>query len=593
MTADAGVPGIRPRHRTIDVHALPAPGPAEGPLTWAQQHMLTLFEELHPQTDPLNLRFAAKLRPGLTEDEVLDALADLVRTYDTLRTRYAVTPDGPVQRVSAAVRLRVAVHDCPAEAGETLATQVLAEAAARPFDIGAEWPVRAAIVVVDGAPRHLLLALCHLAVDHEGAEWMRHHLRALLPPQPARAPVPATPYRMLGEAERERTAAGVRGGVRAVAHHERTFAAMPQTMLPRALAEAEPPRYRYLEFHSPALALALPALAARHNSSPATVLFAGLAAVSGFVAGLPRAFLQLTVGNRARARLHGAVGMFTQDVPVAVDLTDATVADVIGRATPAVFQAARFGAYPPADLAAARRAAELRRGVAFDLSCWLNYRTSAEHTAPATGRPTAAELDRAAARTRWRWLDGTDNSTSTYFVFADSRPRRVTLTTILDTALLPAAEAVEWLRAVERVLCASLGGDVAVAAIGERTGLAPDPRGDGWFLSDAGWAHLPTVTDLVRRTSAAEHAAVLAEPSAEGPRLVAYLQGARTPPDPAALHAACTAALPGLRTAVAPHEYVVCAGPPPRSPDPAAWRRAPVLARGTGRSSTLPEPHPA
>jgi hypothetical protein len=277
--------------------------------------------------------------------------------------------------------------------------------------------------------------------------------------------------------------------------------------------------------------------------------------------------------------------MFTQDVPVAVDLTDATVADVIARATPAVFQAARFGAYPPADLAAARRAAELRRGVAFDLSCWLNYRAAAGSAATATTRPTAAELAQAAARTRWRWLDGTDNSTSTYFVFADHRPRRVTLTTILDTALLPADEAVAWLRAVESVLCASLTGDVAVAAIGERTGLAPDPHGEDWFLSDAGWAHLPAVTDLVRRTSAADSAAVFAEPSADGPRLVAYLHGARTPPDPDALHAACAAALPGLRTAVAPHAYVVCAAAP-RSPDPAGWRQAPVLARGTGRPRT-------
>ncbi|MFI0724307.1 condensation domain-containing protein [Streptomyces sp. NPDC021224] len=590
MTAEAVVPGLRPRHRTIDVRATHSPGPAEGPLTWAQQHMLVLFEELRPQTDPLNLRFAAKLRPGLTEDEVLDALADLVRTYDTLRTRYTVTPDGPRQQVSATVRLTVAVHDGTAETGETLATQVLAEAAARPFDIAAEWPVRAAIVAVDGAPRHLLLALCHLAVDHEGAEWIRHHLRALLPARPPRTPAPATPYRMLGEAERERSPAGARSGARAVAHHERTFAVMPQTMLPRAPAEPEPPRYRYLEFHSPALALALPALAARHNSSPATVLFAGLAAVSGFVAGLPRAFLQLTVGNRTRARLHGAVGMFTQDVPVAVDLADATVAEVIARATPAVFQAARFGAYPPADLTAARRAAELRRGLAFDLSCWLNFRTSAEHTAPATARPTAAELAAAAARTRWRRLDGTDNSTSTYFVFADSRPRRVTLTTILDTSLLPDAEAVAWLRAVESVLCASLTGDVPVTAIGERTGLAPDPRGADWHLSGAGWAHLPSVTDLVRRTSGAEHAAVFAEPSAEGPRLVAYLHGTRTAPDPTALHAACTAALPGLRTAVAPDAYVVCATPPPRSPDLTAWRQAPVLARGTGRPPVPPRP---
>ncbi|NUS14880.1 MAG: hypothetical protein HOY69_26380 [Streptomyces sp.] len=585
MTAAAASGGSGPRLRTIDFGPADPPGspPPAGPLTWAQQHMYMLFEDLHPQTDPLNLRFYTRLRSGLAEDEVVDALTDLLRTYETLRTRYVATPEGPEQRVSYAGQLSVPIHDSPADAGETVASQTMAELASRPFDIAGEWPIRLAVVNVDGSPRYLVFVLCHLAVDFMGASWMQHHLRALLPPQPPRAPVPATPYRMLSEAGWEHSPAGVRNGARAVAHHERTFSDMPQTMLPRPVAEVESPRYRYLDFHSPALAMALPALAARHNTSAATVLFAGVAAVSGFVGGLPRAFLQLTVGNRTKARLHGAVGMFTQDVPAWVDLTDATVADVITRANPAVFQAARFGNYPPADLVAARRRVESRRGVAFDLSCWLNYRSSTEQPAPAGQRPTASELAQAAARTRWRWLEGTDNSTSTYFLFADSRPRRLNLTAILDTALLPADEAVEWLRAVERVLCASLTRDVAVAEIGEHTGLSPDARGDDWFLSDAGWAHVPTVADLVRRTSKAEQAEVFAVPSPDGPRLVAYLDGSRAAADPAALHAACMAALPGLRTAVAPHEYVVCAGPAPRRPDLAGWQEAPVLARGTGR----------
>lgn len=587
MTADdmIGQPG--PRYRRIDFGCTTSPTSTTGPVTWAQQHMLTLFAELHPQTDPLNLRFYTKVRSGLAEDEVFDALADLVRTHEALRTRYVAPPEGPAQEVSGTGHLDVPIFDCPAEAAETVATQTMAALASQPFDICREWPVRCAVVCIDGSPRYLVFALCHLVVDFAGASWMRHHLREVLPPQPAQAPAPTTDYRMVSEAEWERSPAGARSGARAVAHHERTLSAMPQSMLPRPVAEVESPRYRYLDFHSPALAMALPVLAARHRTSAASVVFAGVAAVSGFVAGLPSAFLQLTVGNRSKARLQGAVGMFTQDVPVRVDLTDASFADVISRAAPAVFQAGRFGTYPPAELAARRRRIEARRGVAFDLSCWLNYRTSTDQVVPATQCPTESELAQGAARTRWRWLEGTDNSTSTYFVFADSRPRRFTLTTIVDTALLPADEAVDWLRTVERLLCASVTQDVGVAEIAETTGLCADRRGEDWYFSDTGWTHVPSVVDLVRRISGSQQAAVFPEPSADGPRLVAYLNEGRSGAGPVGLHTGCVAALPGVRTAVAPDEYVVCAGAPVHPLDAAGWRSLPVLSRGSGRADGL------
>lgn len=579
MTGQGRVfPPKAPRHRGLDFICEASPGSTTGPLTWAQQHMLLLIEEMRPKTDPLNLRFYLTLRDMLTEDEVFDALADLIQTYEALRTTYVAPPEGPAQKVSGTGHLTVEVADRPAEASEAAAADIMTALASRPFDIGGEWPIRLAVVSVDGAPRHVVVVVSHLMVDFTGAAWMRHHLRSLLPAgsRPARARVPETVYQLSDEADWERSPAGVRGGERAVSHHERTLSAMPQTMLPRPLAEVERPRYRYLEFHSRALAMAVPALAARHNTSAATVLFAGVAAVSGHVSSLPRAFLQLTVGNRTKPRVHGAVGHFTEDVPACVDLTDATVADVIARSAPAVFQAARFGSYPPSGLAAARRRIEARRGVSFDLSCWLNYRPAEEQLTPGTERPTHSELAEATHRTRWQWVEGTDNSTSSYFLFADSRPRRLTLSMTLDTALLPPDEAVGRLRAVERVLCASVGEDVGMTEIGERTGLSADARDDDWCLTDAGWAHLPSVTDLVRRTSRTRQAAVFAVPSTAGTRLVAYLDGGRSAPDPSRLRAACVAALPGLRTVVAPHEYVVCAGAPAKVSDLAGWRETPV-----------------
>jgi hypothetical protein len=591
MTDDAAPGNGTRRHRTLAFGPTAAPGSTTGPLTWSQRYMYDLMVEMSPRNDPLNERFSLALRPGLTEDEVFEALAGLVGGYEALRTRYPETPEGPLQEVRESGRLDVTVIDCAAADAAQTATRAVEELASREFDTVHEWPVRVAVISVDGAPRHLAFAFCHLATDFAGIMSMTHHLRALSARPPAPAHVPPTRHRMLDEAAWESSPAGRRAGARAVAHHESTYAAMPRTMLFRPVADVPRPRFRYLEFNSWALATALPALAARHRTTPATVLWAGFAAVTGFVAGLPRASLSLTVGNRTKPRVLGAVGMYNQHVPAWVDLTDASIADVVRRAAPAVFQAARFGAHPPPDLAVARRRVEHRRGVSLDLSCWLNFRETAAPLGPVRELPTAAELARARARTRWRWVEGTDNSTSSYFIFADSRPKRLTLSLTFDSALLPPDEAVGWLTAVERVLCASLTEDFGVAEIGEHTGLVPDAHGAGWCLTESGWAHLPSVTGLVRRVSGTPRAAVFPVPAANGSRLVAHLDAGPRALDPAGLHTACMAALPGLpesRTVVAPAEYVLHAEAPARPADPAGWRALPVLATGTGRHGEAP-----
>jgi hypothetical protein len=279
--------------------------------------------------------------------------------------------------------------------------------------------------------------------------------------------------------------------------------------------------------------------------------------------------------------------MHTQDVPAYVDLAGAGLPDVIAQAGLAVTEAARFGQYPPAELAARRRAIELDRGVSFDLSCWLNYRTVGTRRAPGSpvGIAGSRTLADAADRTRWRWAGGVDSSTSTYFVMADDAGDMMRLSVLVDTAVLPPDEAVGWLRALERLLCAATTTEIGTAEIGAHTDLIPASRPGEWCRTEAGWARLSSVTDLVRRTAGVRRADVFATPDH---RLVAYLDGTASAIDSAIdidiarLHAACVGALPGLRTAIAPHHYVICTCAPPDS-DFLAWQRLPILAEGSGR----------
>jgi condensation domain-containing protein len=553
-----------------------------GPLTWAQQHMLMLMELLSPGTESVNLWFWVSLRTGVTAGEVRQALQDLVAAHEALRTVYVPPPLGPAQHVYQTGELPLAVIEASEQTASELAGEAAQTLGAMPYDITSELAARIALINVDGQPRHLVLGFNHLFVDFEGSYWAQHHLRDILLPRAWRAGAAAAPHRPLSEAAWEASPVGLRTGERAVRHHEQTFEVMPQTMVPRLPGEAHSPRYQFLEFESPALKLAVPALASRHNTTAAVVLFAGISAMAGFVSGLDRSFLQLTAGNRIDRRARGAVSMFTQDVPASVDLAGLGIAEVIGKSVPAVLDAGRFARYPPEVLLERRRRIETRRGISFDMSCWLNCRLPARAQQEAGREPPSPQaLAQAARAAAWRTVGGVESSTSTYFVFADDTGDSLTLTLLHDTAILPPAEGLAWLRALEKLLSGALAGDIAVAGIGEYTGLAPQSRDGDWHLTAGGWVCLPSATDLLSRAAGGAEAAVFPEPGGGG-RLLGFVDGHQRGLGLSRLHDACMAALPGNRTAAAPHRYVVCGGAP-RAGGLDAWQRLPVLQEGTGR----------
>lgn len=551
------------------------------PLTWAQQHMMGFIDALHPTTASLNLRFTCQLRRGLTVPAVLSAVRDLVQACEALRTLYVPPPGGPAQRRLMTGELLVDIVDAPGGTAGATAVDVAGDLAARPFLIASELPLRIALVCAKQEPRYLAFAVCHLMVDFEGTRRMKDHL-GTVSAESATAKPSAGIYQPRHEADWERSAAGQRAAERAVENHTRALLAIPQTMLPRNGVEPERPRFRYLTLESWALAAAVPSLACRHGASTTAVLYAAIAAVTGYLSGLPRASLQLTVGNRSQQRRRAAVSMFTQDVPAYVDLSDASVSDLINRASLAIVQAARFGQYPPDRLAAARAAVELERGISLDLSCWLNHRLPGTRPQAAPGRPGQRMLDQLGKHSRWRWAGADERSTSSYFIHADESARATTLTMLFDTAVIPRDEAVAMLRSAESLLCAAAVGEVAVADIGQYMSVAPTTRTADWCLSDYTWAHMPAVTALVRRVAQTD-ADVFPVQARDGTRLTAYLTAPPGLPV-TRLHAMCVAALAGSRTAMAPHWYVLC-DQSPQARDLQGWRGRRVLAEGSGRQA--------
>jgi hypothetical protein len=558
--------------------------PATGPLTWAQQHILAIAEDLHPHTQSMNIRFDCELRAGVEEDDVVDGVRDLLQSFDALRTRYVPAPQGPAQHVSCSGELALRIVEAGGEPGADVAGRVRQSMADIAFDTAQEWPARVAMVTDGGTPRHLVFVLSHLMVDFGSSRWIVYHLRHLVHPPPAPERLHVSGYRPLADARWQQSDAGQHSAHRALLQHTATLRRMPQTMLPRYADPADTPRYRYVQLESPALGVLVPALASRKAVTSTAVLAAAICAVSSFVSGLDRAFLQLTLANRISAEARSGVGMFVQDVPVFLDLSVGCVDELIVQAGRTVINAARFGRFPPAQYARHRRDAELQRGVALDLSCWLNNRYT--DTQPAGAElPARTTMEPLVSASVARVLGGDAASTSTFFIYADGTDGGLTLTMLIDTTVLPTGEGVLWLRSVERLLCAAAYDDVALVSIGRHTDLVPDSRTDDWCRVDAGWAHIPAVAELVGQCAHGARVDVFPVRSERAVELVAYVDTGGRHIELETLHQDCVAALPGRRTAVAPDRYLLCAGAP-STQDRARWLAMPVLAEGSGRPET-------
>jgi hypothetical protein len=555
------------------------------PLSWAQECMLEIVTDLQPCTETLNMTFTCRLPLGISEEAVLCALVELVINHEALRTVYVPPPQGPAQHVQGTGELIVEILEVGVDAGPDEAEAACQALARRPFDISNELPLRVALLTRDARPWGLAFAVFHLVIDAFGVDLLQRHLWDRLTRPTATAAGLAGRHQLVDEANWQRSPEGRRQAERALGHHEEALRAMPQTMLPRSLNhDVEPPRFRYLQFTSRALAIAVSVLATRHRVHTAAVLHAGICAVASLVSGLDRAVLQLNFSNRSAPRVRSTIGILTQHPLSWIDLRDASFGDVIARAGIAVIGAQRFGQYPAAEVTAMRRAVELDRGVALDLSCWLNDRRVTASPLWSGEPPSCALLADAADQTRWRPAGSDRASSSSYFVHLEDDADGLQLTVLHDTAILPTAELVAWLRAVESLLCRAVNLDVSISEIDAHVELTRASYGPGWQQVDASWVHLPTTAELVA-AAAGRPAAVFPVTSAMGTRLVAYLDGSRGPLDIETLHGACVRALPSVRTAMAPHRYVVCAGAP-ANPAHDNWVRLPVLAQRTGRPTT-------
>ncbi|WP_283137596.1 non-ribosomal peptide synthetase [Rhizohabitans arisaemae] len=138
--------------------------PERPPLSPAQRR-LWLIEQLEGPSPTYNYPIVLRLRGDLDVEALRAALADVTARHEPLRTLIAGPPGHPYQRILPAEEARPPVELVHSD--EDGLPAVLAEALDRPFDLGAEPPLRAVVVRLGDREHVVALVLHHIAVD----EW--------------------------------------------------------------------------------------------------------------------------------------------------------------------------------------------------------------------------------------------------------------------------------------------------------------------------------------------------------------------------------------------------------------------------------------
>jgi hypothetical protein len=407
--------------------AFRAPDSGTGPPTWGQLAIWDAIERTAPDDHYFN--FGRILRvPGVrTHAEVDAALAALVATHGSLRTRLDLSGARPRQRLAAGGELPVL--RVPGGSPE----EVLAGLTARAFDYEDEWPLRVATVTDGPRVTHVVLAFCHVAADGFGAEVAVRDLRMLLlrgATAPAGPPAPRPLDLAVWQAGPE--------GRRAAGRAARTWERVPhEVMFDRRAGAGERPRVWRAQLVSRAMDLAVRAVAARHRTSTSTVLLAATAAMVGRSTGRERCAVLPIASNRFRRETARLVGMVSQEGVFALDGLGRPFGELLGAAEPAALRAYRSAFHDPVDRA--------RGAWVQPLCCFNDQRLAKPDPAPCPPE----EIRSALPATELSWPLGQDRLNCRFCVHVSGN---LEISVTADTAYLPRQGIERFLYGMESLL---------------------------------------------------------------------------------------------------------------------------------------------
>jgi hypothetical protein len=339
--SDVGHPPPRrsfPRPRPGQV-VRPAARGRELPLSFAQER-LWFLDQLMPGSAAYNLAAAFRIRGRLEVSGLRRALNEVVRRHEALRTVFASVQGRPIQVVTPALEVPMAVVDLsggPVPDREAELGRLLAEEAGRSFDLAAGPLIRALLVRLDDQDHGLSITMHHIVADGWSMGILFQELaglyQAFTAGQPSPLGEPALQYADYALWQRQwLTSQPMQGQL---GHWKRQLAGVQVLELP-----TDRPRPPIQSFQGAEQALVIPgplrqALAALSRQEGATLfmgLLAGLAVLLGRYSGQDDIAVGSPIANRTRRELEGLIGFFVNTLVLRVDLTgDPSFRGLLGR----------------------------------------------------------------------------------------------------------------------------------------------------------------------------------------------------------------------------------------------------------------------
>ena len=158
----AGLAAVLDRAGPARLPLAARPRPDRVPLSFAQQR-LWFIAQLEGPSALYNNPVAVRLDGDLDAAALEAALADVIARHEVLRTVFPVADGQPYQRVLGMDELGWRLETV--EAGEEDLPGAVARAAAEPFDLAAQVPVRARLLAVAPGVHVLVVVIHHVATD--------------------------------------------------------------------------------------------------------------------------------------------------------------------------------------------------------------------------------------------------------------------------------------------------------------------------------------------------------------------------------------------------------------------------------------------
>lgn len=339
-----------------------------GPLTWSQTAMWEVIHWLPPDDVSTNLVTTVRVPTGRSTEDTLAALRAVLERHDALRTTFHRTEDGEIQTIHRSGQLPVRL--CRADADvDTTVHAVSAQLRGQPFRIATDLPCRAALVLRDDRPTTLVLACSHLAVDGWSLEIVREDLAALLD---GVTELPERAQQPLARAEFERGETMRRRGRAALDHWASCVRGLPPCMVEQLPPDPDAVT-RWWRISSPAIALALRRLAARHRIGESIAVQAAVLLLLSEYRDEPSAGLRSIVATRFRPETRRMVAAFNQNALLCLSRADAaTVGEFVDRARAAALLAYRHCECPPRELEDVIATVCAERGFTAGSFCFFN-----------------------------------------------------------------------------------------------------------------------------------------------------------------------------------------------------------------------------